>query len=222
MARVQQSLMLATPKASSETYDAAWAADRLEHLGARAWALALWIVDDEHLAERTVIAAFRDAQDAVECGCHYDASLLFDVRRRAIAAVEHDTVHVAGHETRGLATRATFEGNRNGVRRAVTSLPERQRAVLEFVLLGRLSATAIASRMKLSRAEVASHLAEAMRTLRPLLERADATGELALAHASVLPSLPADAKVNGANVPARLDPLTPSLSYQAPSELESN
>jgi DNA-directed RNA polymerase specialized sigma24 family protein len=133
-----------------------------DRLGARAWALAIWIVKDEELASEILVAAFAHAgRDAAAD----DADLLCDVRSRA--------VDVAGR--RGRATRhrvgppASAGGPGARAQAAVAGLPEAQREIIELAVLAGLDAGTIAARLGRPRSEVLSLLADALRTLQPAL-----------------------------------------------------
>ncbi|MEO9176551.1 MAG: hypothetical protein ABI317_13635 [Gaiellales bacterium] len=124
--------------------------EAVDRVGARAWAVAIWIVQDEQLASAILVAAFARASDEGRSGPQHDASLVSDVRRKAIAARP------------GPPERAAS----GTVRSAITGLPEPQRGILELALLGRLTVPAIAATLELQPADVLSSIAGALLALR--------------------------------------------------------
>jgi hypothetical protein len=128
---------------------------QFDRVGGRAWTLAVWMMEDQQLAADVVVETFTPLEPTRRRAAGDDASLLCDLRRRAIATVPAR----AGPGDGGTAD-------------AITSLPEEQRAVIELVLRGRLDVAAIAAATMTPRAEVITSLAAAARTLEPMVERA--------------------------------------------------
>ena len=138
-----------------------------DRVGARAWSLARWIVDDDELAADVLVAAFGFPRS----GSGDDAALLCDVRRRAVAAASSRNAAPADHRASpGVDPPPT------SVPGAVAALPEPQRAVIELAVFGQLDAAAIASGLDLPHGEVLSLIACAMRTLGPLLRHPNGSG----------------------------------------------
>ena len=135
-----------------------------DRVGARGWALATWILEDERLASQVLVAAFAKAWREAKSGCQYDASMLCDVRRRSLDAA-------VGLVTPPTEPEATVDTSPLSVRDAITGFPEPQRAIFELALFGRLKVSAIAEALELSSSEVTAWISGAMRTLQPLLSQ---------------------------------------------------
>ena len=144
-----------------------------DRVGARAWALAVWLVADERLAEEILVAAFTDpllARRLRQGG----AGLLLNVRERALAATSNaasilassSVEHADGAET-------TREG---AVEAAIKDLPEPQRGFVELALFGKLSVEELAAVSGTPRSVVTASLEAAMRILRPVLIREKTNG----------------------------------------------
>jgi len=131
------------------------AVEAFDRVGAQAWRVALWIVRDEKLAHDIVVEAFAHPREATR-RIPDDASLLYDVRRRAIEA--------ASRPPRSASDRTTaLEPDR--ISSAVAHLEEPQRAVVELAIIGELNATAIARATYVPRKTVIALLADALRRL---------------------------------------------------------
>jgi len=132
------------------------AVEAFDRVGAQAWRVALWIVRDEQLAHDIVVEAFAHPREATR-RIPDDASLLYDVRRRAIEAATSRPTTSASDQTTELEPERMSS--------AVARLAEPQRAVVELAIIGELNATAIARATYVPRKTVIALLADALRRL---------------------------------------------------------
>ena len=141
-----------------------------DRLGSRVWTIAIAIVGDEERSKAIVVAALRRAALTTQ---ESDASVLCRLRRQAIQAAE---------------ARVEVHGHSGSVPSAIASLPGPEREVIELVVLGRLSATAVAEAIGAPRPDVIRLIARGMRTLRAGLVGADGAPSSELRDAASLDS----------------------------------
>ena len=139
-----------------------------DRVGARAWRLAVRIVDDPRRADEIVVDTFTGFSDASGRIVVDDARLLCDVHRRSRAVAAESPANTSprcrrsdrgtGRHDSGIAV-AT-------VRTAVIGLPEPQRTMIELAVFGGLSVTAIAAVIGVARSAVLMQLSDGMRTIK--------------------------------------------------------
>jgi len=124
------------------------AAHAFDRVGERAWTLAHWVTCDENSATQAVVAVFGERASDRMIDWDDDATLLREVRSRALAWAPDQLPHGA-----------------SVVAARIAAMPAAQREVVELAVVGRLAPTTIARSTGASAREVSILLNAGVREL---------------------------------------------------------